>query len=64
MEARVINGQTLHIEDDETGGPAIFWRNPWTGEREKLATFLWPQHPVEATADVEGVFRAITRLDL
>ncbi len=27
----------LYVDDDETGGPAFFWTNPWNGKREKLA---------------------------
>ena len=50
----------LHVEDDETGGPAFFWQNPWTGKREKLATLLWPQHPEAATAAVESMVLAMT----
>jgi hypothetical protein len=55
-----IKGQTLHVEDDETGGPAFFWINPWTGKREKLASLLWPLHPPEVTDDVDAVFSAMT----
>jgi hypothetical protein len=43
----------LYIDDDETGGPAFFWTNPWNGKREKLGNLWWPEHPPEATKDVE-----------
>jgi hypothetical protein len=49
-----------HIEDDETGGPAVYWVNPWTGKKEKLANFWWPEHPPEATPEVEQMFASIT----
>jgi hypothetical protein len=38
---------------------AIFWVNPWSSEKEKIASFWWPTHPVEATADVEAAFEKI-----
>ena len=54
-----IRGQTLRVEEDETGGPAFFWTNPWTGKREKPANLWWPEHPPEATAEVESAFNAM-----
>ncbi len=46
----------FYVDDDETGGPAFFWTNPWNGKREKLATLWWPEHPPEATQEVERLF--------
>ena len=39
--------------EDETGGPCFYWTNPWTGKREVIARMFWPEHPPEATAEVE-----------
>lgn len=42
---------------------ALLWTNPWSGKEEKIATFWWPTHPPEATAQVEKWFEEIaTRL--
>ena len=46
----------FELADDETGGPCFWWKNPWTGRREKIATLWWPEHPVEATEMVEHLF--------
>lgn len=40
---------------------ALFWINPWSGVEEKIATFWWPGHPVEETAQVEEWFEGIAR---
>lgn len=50
------SGPCFELADDETGGPCFFWKNPWSGEREKIANLWWPAHPVEATAEVEELF--------
>ncbi len=44
------------LGEDETGGMAFFWINPWNGQREKIASLWWPSHPVEATEAVEQLF--------
>lgn len=49
----------FELGDDETGGPAFFWRNPWTGKREKIANLWWPEHPPEATEQVEKLFERL-----
>jgi hypothetical protein len=46
--------------EDETGGPAFFWKNPWTGNREKVASLWWPTHPPEETEAVEQLFSELT----
>ena len=35
---------------------AIFWTSPYGNGKEKIASFWWPAHPVEATAEVEAMF--------
>lgn len=47
----------FELGKDETGGPAFFWRNPWSnGKREKIASLWWPEHPESATEKVEWLF--------
>ena len=38
---------------------ALFWTNPWHGNKEKIATFWWPGHPIEATAEAEKRYEEI-----
>lgn len=38
---------------------ALFWESPYGHGKEKIASFWWPAHPVEATADVERLFETI-----
>jgi len=38
---------------------AIFWESPYGHGKEKIASFWWPAHPPEATAEVEALFEAI-----
>ena len=38
---------------------AIFWNSPYGHGKEKIATFWWPIHPAEATAEVEATFERI-----
>ena len=38
---------------------AIFWESPFGHGKEKIASFWWPAHPVEATAEVEFAFERI-----
>lgn len=39
---------------------AIFWENPYEGgKKEKIASFWWPLHPIEATTEVETFFESI-----
>lgn len=38
---------------------ALFWTNPYDGKREKIASFWWPIHPAEKTAEVEATFETI-----
>ena len=47
----------FELGQDETGGPAFFWRNPWSGRRETIANLWWPTHPPEATETVEHIFK-------
>ena len=49
----------FELGEDETGGPCFFWVNPWTQKREKVASLWWPEHPVEATAEVEHIFSCL-----
>ena len=51
-----LRDSTFTLGEDETGGPAFFWWNPWTLKREKVASLLWPVHPPEATKMVEELF--------
>lgn len=46
----------------EGGELALFWTNPWSGNEEKIATFWWPTHPIEATKQVEDGFEAIAEI--
>lgn len=41
---------------DENENPAFYWINPWTGKRELVAIFFWPEHPFEKTELVEGLW--------
>jgi len=43
----------------EGDGLCLFWDNPWSGEKEKIATFWWPAHPPEATEAAEAMFETI-----
>jgi hypothetical protein len=54
MEMQVT--PSFEFGNDETGGPAFFWINPWSGQREKIASLWWPAHPPEATESVEQLF--------
>lgn len=54
MEIQVT--PSFEFGEDETGGPAFFWINPWGGQREKIANLWWPAHPPEATEAVEQLF--------
>lgn len=38
---------------------ALWWTNPWSGKKEKIATFWWPGHPPEETKLVESWFESI-----
>ena len=38
---------------------AIFWESPYGHGKEKIASFWWPTHPIEATAEVEYAFENI-----
>lgn len=38
---------------------AVFWISPYGHGKEKIATFWWPAHPPDATAQVEAAFEAI-----
>jgi hypothetical protein len=38
---------------------AVFWQSPYGHGKEKIASFWWPYHPVEKTAEVEALFEAI-----
>jgi hypothetical protein len=40
---------------------AIFWDSPYGHGKEKIASFWWPAHPVEATAEVEARFEVIAQ---
>lgn len=40
---------------------ALFWINPWNMQKEKIATFWWPIHPMEETERVEQLFESIAR---
>lgn len=46
----------FELANDDTGGPSFFWKNPWTGKREKIASLWWPEHPEGATEAVESMF--------
>lgn len=37
----------------------LWWRNPWNGTEERIASFWWPAHPIEATAQAEEWFETI-----
>ena len=41
---------------DECENPAFFWTNPWSGNREKVATLFWPTHPFEETERIEDLW--------
>lgn len=51
-----LSSPTFTLGEDETGGPCFYWKNPWSGEREKIASLWWPTHPMEATAEIEQLF--------
>lgn len=51
-----IENPKFELGEDETGGPAFFWTNPWSGKREKIGYLLWPAHPLEETEAVEQLF--------
>ena len=38
---------------------AIFWESPYGHGKEKIASFWWPCHPIEATKEVEHAFEQI-----
>lgn len=38
---------------------ALFWINPWNQVEEKIATFWWPAHQVDATREAELLFEEI-----
>lgn len=47
-----------YFADDAQGNPCLFWRNPFSGEPESLARFMWPTHPKEW--DVDGWWEKFT----
>ena len=60
MDGRPRHPDTFWLENDVTGAPCFWWRNPWSGKKEKIATLLWPEHPPEATAAVEAMFKSMS----
>ncbi len=40
---------------------AIFWESPYGHGKEKIASFWWPFHPPEKTAEVETTFETIAK---
>lgn len=37
----------------------IFWVNPYTNKKEKIANFWWPEHPPEDTKKIEKIFETL-----
>lgn len=47
----------FYLKEDETGGPAFYFKNPWNqNKEEKIATLLWPIHPVEVTDQIDYLY--------
>lgn len=57
MDASELKISSRYVS--EGGELAIYWVNPWSHQEEKIATFWWPAHPVEATEQVERWFEKI-----
>lgn len=55
----MLNRPLFELGEDETGGPAFFWVNPWDGKRERVASLWWPTHPPEKTEEVERIFSGL-----
>ncbi len=47
------------FDEDAQGNPCISWINPWSGKRETVAMFFWPEHPPEMTEEIEQLWEAI-----
>lgn len=47
-------------DKDDADGPSFWWVNPWSGQREKIASLWWPTHPVEATDKIEHLFENLS----
>ena len=47
-----------YFKGEELG---LYWINPWDKKKEKIATFWWPAHPVEATEQMEMMFEEIAK---
>ncbi len=47
-------------DNNDADGPSFWWRNPWSGQREKIASLFWPTHPGDATATVEHLFEHLS----
>jgi len=58
-DARDAAHPVYYFADDAQGNPCLFWRNPFSGEPESLARFMWPTHPKEW--DVDGWWDALCR---
>lgn len=46
-------------DKDDGNGPCFWWTNPWSGQREKIASLWWPAHPIEATEAIEHLFESL-----
>jgi hypothetical protein len=44
--------------DDWNGNPCLWWRNPFSEQREVLGRFMWPSHPKDW--DVDGWWEKFT----
>lgn len=52
----------LWFAEDAWQNSCIFWKNPYTGESEVIANFLWPKHPPQKTTEVELLFEHIAKV--
>ena len=48
------------VTDDEC--VQIWWVNPWSKEKERVAMLMWPGHPIEETARVEAWYSTLGKI--
>jgi hypothetical protein len=59
-EKSAPNVRAAIYEPDD--GIYLVWKNPYDGSEERIASFWWPGHPAEATAQVEQYFENSAKL--
>ena len=56
VKARLADAVPLQadIYESEAEGIHLKWINPWARKSERIASFWWPEHPIEATENAES----------